>query len=142
MTEERLERLMVAVVDGVATPDEHRELSEHLKSRPELADELESHMAIKSMTDEWVGRLDLDLAEDRYQSGARLDARLGVSLLLAGLAVLMGFGMVEAMLEPDAPMWLQVGMGLSLGGSLLLLIAVIRWRLATWKSDSYKEIVR
>lgn len=142
MTQERLERLMVAVVDGVATPKEQAELSAHIKTRPELAEELESHMSVKSMTDGWVSRLDLDLAEDRHRAGARLDARLGVSLLLAGLAVMMGFGVVEAMLEPEAPMWLRLGMGLSLGGSLLLLVAVIRWRLATWKSDAYKEIVR
>lgn len=142
MTEERLEKLMVSVVDGVATPDEQRELSEHLKMRPELAAELESHMSIKSMTDEWVGRLELDLAEDRHRTSARLEARLGVSLLLAGLAVLTGFGLVEAMMAPDAPMWVRVGTGLSLGGSLLLLVAVIRWRLATLKSDAYKEIVR
>lgn len=142
MREERLERLMVAVVDGVATPEERRELEAHLETRPDLAEELEAHMAIKSMTDDWVGRLDLDLAEDAHRAGAKLDARIGVSLLLAGLAVLTGFGVVEALLEPEAPLWLRAGTGLSAAGSLLLLVAVIRWRLATWKSDAYKEIVR
>ncbi len=68
MNTERLEILMVRVVDGLASPAERAELDSALEARPELRRELETHMAIKMTTDQWVRRLDLDLAEDALRT--------------------------------------------------------------------------
>ena len=144
MTAERLEQLMVLVVDGGASPAQHQELEAHLKMHPELAAELEAHRLLKHTTDGWVRRLDAELIHDQLQQSAtaQLERRAGVALLLIGLAVLMGFGLVEAMLDETAPLWLRLGMGSSAAGALLLLLSAIRWRLKTSRDDAYKEIVR
>ena len=142
MNEDRLAQLMVSVVDGVATPQERDELMAHLKTRPELAVELEEHMALKSMTDDWVSRLDVDLVEDAQVKSTRLEQRIGVALVLAGMAILVGFGLSELLLDPEAPLWLKAGMGLLHGGGILLLVSVIRHRLNTRKKDRYTEVIR
>jgi anti-sigma factor RsiW len=144
MSEERLEALMVAVVDGVATPAEREALMRYLKDRPELAKELEEHMSIKAITDGWVRRLEADLVEDaqRTAPGNRGLLAAGTLLVVAGMAVLTGFGLAEVMMDAEAPTWIKVGFSLGTGGTLLLLLSVLRWKLATMKSDPYQEVIR
>ncbi|MEL6345034.1 MAG: hypothetical protein AAFV53_18100 [Myxococcota bacterium] len=144
MTEERLAELMVRVADQSASPAEQQELQDHLRHHPELQEELDAHMKINAITDDWMRRLDLDLAEDRFQVSAttRLELRLGTALVVVGLGTLSGFGLVEMLLDPAAPLWVKVGMSALAGGILVMLLSVIRWKLATRKSDAYQEIVR
>ncbi len=144
MTEERLETLMVKVVDGVATAAERDELMRHVVSRPELARELDRHRAVKAVTDGWVARLELDLAEDRQRRSApmRGAAALGVTLLLGGFGVLAGGGVVEAIVAPDAPMWVRLGIGLTVAGSLVLLGWAAVWRVRTRGQDRYSAVTR
>ena len=143
MTDIELEALMVAVVDGVASPSQREALHNHLKDHPELARELEEHMAIKALTDGWVRRLDVDLIEDKHreQPLTQAEGAIAGTLFLAGLAVLTGFGVVE-LFASDAPLWLQVGYGLMAAGGLVAAVSVIRWKWKTWKSDPYNEVVR
>ena len=142
MTEEKLEALMVLVVDGMASPQQQVELSNHINKYPELAQELETHMSIKKQTDDWIKRLDVDLVEDTMRKNTRVEQRLGLFLLFSGIGILFGFGMAEFMLSPDVPLWLQVGYALLWGGGLLLLISAIRHRLSTRKKDHYIEVTR
>ena len=144
MTDERLATLMVRVADGLATPAERRELDSHLRQHPNLSQELEAHMQIKAVTDQWVSRLDVDLAGDKHQAKAstQLEARLGLALLFVGVGILGGFGLAELMLDAEAPLWARLGTGATLGGLLVLLLSVIRARLATIKHDAYTEVIR
>jgi len=144
MTEERLEALMVAVVDGVATPADREALMRHLADHPELMKEYESHMSIKALTDGWIARLEGDVARDAHAArpATRAEARIGGALVLTGLALLTGFGLMEVLLEPSAPLWLRAGVGLCGAGCLVLLVSAVRWRIATGKSDRYSEVIR
>ena len=142
MKEERLEELMVKAADGIATEAEKRELEQEIEHRPELAAELEVHMNIKSITDGWSQRLELDLVEDAQQKQRAAENWIGVSLFLAGISVLLAFGMVELVIDPEVPLWLKTGYGLMGAGTVLLLLSAIRHRMATSKQDKYSEVQR
>ena len=144
MNQERYEMLMVKVVDGVATPAERDELMSWVIDKPELRKELESHQAVKAVTDGWVERLMVDLAEDQVQKGAghRVAVGVGLGVLLTSVLAVFGWGMGELFLDPEVPLAVQLGIAGSAVGFLILLGVVIRQRLITRKSDKYTEIVR
>ena len=143
MNEERLERLMVQVVDAVATAAEREELMAHVVDRPDLAEVLAKHRALKAVTDGWVKRLDADLAQDEAAAApSQRLAQLGVAALVSGVAVLTGGGVVELFLEPTAPAWLRLGVALSAGGTVVLLGWAAYFRMKTGKRDPYNEVIR
>lgn len=144
MTDERVEALMVRVVDEVATPAEREELMAHLASHPELAEELQMHTSLKAVTDGWVRRLELDLAEDRSQRDPVTHVWWTLGLALAGLgtAALVGGGLSELLLDPTVPLWARAGTALLVGGAAVLLAAAVRWRLQTRTHDAYTEVIR
>ena len=144
MNTERLEELMVKVVDGVASPAEKEELMSHVVDEPELRAELEAQQALKAVTDGWMSRLQADLAADRDRtSPARRGARgLGVSLLLAGLAILTAWAPIEMLLDDAVPLWVKAGTGLCSAGALLLLFHVVQTRFFGGDKDPYDEVIR
>ncbi len=144
MSADRLAELMVKVTDGVATPAEKEELMRHLRDHPDLMRELEAHAAVKAVTDGWVERLQLDLAEDRHRKSTltRLEGGLGATLFVLGISLLSGWGVFALMMEPDAPWWAKAGTALLVAGTLLLLASAVRWRMSTVGSDKYTEVIR
>lgn len=144
MTDARREELMVKVADGVATPLEREELMADIAGDDELMRELEAHRALKATTDGWIERLKLDALEDAAVRSpvARAERAVGVSLVVGGTCVLGGFGLVELLLDPSAPLWVKLGTAAVLGGLALLLFSVVRWRLTTHAADKYKEVIR
>ena len=102
MTEDRLEALMVKVVDDLATAAERRELMDHLSERPDLQVELAAHLALKSTTDGWIERVQIDVALDRFdaQPLRRLEQGVGLSLILGGGG---GADRLRAGRDPDGP---------------------------------------
>jgi len=144
MREERLAELMVKAADGVATDEETEELMAYAQEHPELREELAAHQALKAVTDAWVDRLQVDGLEDAWMSSSatRLERGVGVVLLFGGLSALMGFGMWELWLDPEAPLWVKGGTAMVLGGLLVLLGSVVRWKWQTSGSDRYSEVVR
>ncbi|MCB9741327.1 MAG: hypothetical protein H6740_01760 [Alphaproteobacteria bacterium] len=144
MTEQRFEELMVKVADGAASAEEERELSAWLATHPEAAAELEQHKQLVAMSRGWLERLELDRVQDAQAArpAARLEQRLGLALVVLGFAVLTGFGLVEALLDAEAPLWLRAGLGLAGSGTLILLFQVARQRWEALRSDRYEEVIR
>ncbi len=144
MKQERYETLMVKVVDGVATPAEREELMAWVVDKPELRAELDSHLAVKAVTDGWVGRLMLDLAEDRVREdpGHKLGVGLGLGILFTSVLLLGGWGLGALFLDPEVPLGMQLGVAGCTIGFFVLLGVVIRWRLLTHKDDQYKDVIR
>jgi hypothetical protein len=144
MTDERLAELMVKVVDEVATLAEREELMTHIQGDETLRRELETHRAMKAVTDGWVERLAYDLALDHHEGvrGDGLVRSVGLSALLLGFGVLVVWGGIEIGIDPEAPTWVKAGLGLMGGGAGLLLFSVIRWRWKTAPTDKYREVNR
>ncbi|MBN2800187.1 MAG: hypothetical protein JXX28_13690 [Deltaproteobacteria bacterium] len=139
MSPERLEELMVKVVDRAATPAEEEELLAWAADRPEVMAELERHRALKAVTDGWVARLEGELHQDRERQISPLRG-LGLALFALALAVLLGGGLTELLLDEAAPLWAKGGTALLLGSLFLLFLSVLRGRLAT--HDPYNEVTR
>jgi hypothetical protein len=144
MNQERYETLMVRVVDDVATPAEREELMAWVVGKPELRKELESQQAVKAVTDGWVERLMVDIAEDGVSQGAghKLGVGLGLGVLLASVLLLTGWGLGQLFIDPEVPLVVQLGVAGSTLGFLVLLAVVIRGRLITRKTDKYEDVIR
>ncbi len=144
MTDERLAELMVKVADGAATGAEREELMAWIADKPALRAELDAHRALKATTDGWMARLEADLMEDRARASGPRKAigGAGVWLLVAGLAVLTFASPVLAIQDPEVPLGIKAGMGLTFAGAAVLLTAVIVGRLKDRKSDPYTEVIR
>ena len=142
MTEDRLAELMVKVVDETATPAEKEELMAHVVDHPELRAELDAHLALRAVSTGWAERVQADLALHRHEArpavrGIRI---AGIALLAAGLGVLGGWGLTELLLDPDAPLWVKLGIGASCAGGTLLVASLVAQRLSL--SDPYSEVIR
>lgn len=142
MNEETLERLMVKAADGEATPKEYEALMAYLVEHPELERELDMHRELNAITEGWVARLEQDLRDDegRRRGLLGLWSGLGITLILGGMAVMLGGGMVELMIDPEAPLWLRLGVGSLIGGTVMLLGGAVVRRL--WHDDPYAGVIR
>lgn len=143
MNEARLEALMVKVVDGIADAAERQELMSHLVDRPDLQVELDAHLALKATTDGWMDRIRVDALIDASERDPvqRVERTVGLALLLGGSSLLGGFGLIELLLA-TAPLWVKLGTSGVVAGLLILLISVVRGRLATRSADRYSEVIR
>lgn len=141
---EAAQTLMMKKVDGVLTPEEEGLLQEHLRGCETCSTELDDFLEHKSVTDLIRERLQYDEALDHYWGGVynRLEQRIGWSLVIIGAGICIGFGLVQALVSPEVPTWLRLGLGTLGAGSLVLLISVIRWRLTTGRKDRYTEVIR
>ncbi len=142
MTEERLATLMVKVTDETAIPREREELMDHIANRPELLSQLDEHRALRAISEGWVRRLRLDLAEDRPAPAQRGALAVGAAGLLGGSLLIGGWGMAEAMQDPSAPLVVRVGLIAVAVGTLLLLGGAALWKVRTARDDDYTEVVR
>lgn len=143
MTEDRLAELMVKRADGLATEAEEEELMRHLEDHPELERELAAHTALGTVTEAWAHRLVADAREDGWTASVltRGERGLGLGLVVAGTALLTGFGLWELVLDPEAPWWVKAGTVLLFAGLGVLTVSVARWKWQQGK-DPYEEVVR
>ncbi len=136
--------LVMKKVDGVLDEEEARTLEAHLEGCSSCQSEAADFLEHKDVTDLIRDRLQYDKALDRYWGGVynRLEQRVGWSLVLIGISILVGFGMVHLCIDPQVPLWVRIGVGTGSAGGLLLLASVIRWRIVTGRKDKYTEVVR
>lgn len=66
--------------------------------------------------------------------------RLGWLLLLGGVLVLGGFAVYSLVIDREAPLYIKLGIGAVYGGLALLLLSVLRQRLAARRTDRYKDV--
>lgn len=144
MNQDRLEMLMVKVVDEVASPSEREELMGLLHQRPGLLSEYESHLALKATTDQLVARLDVDLVSDHHAArpSVALEVAMGWLLFFVGLALVVGYVVYHFLSTPDVPLILRLGIAAISAGGLVLLASAIRARLAVRGVDRYSEVIR
>lgn len=145
---ETLERLMMAVIDGEASPEEELEFLTWLKHDRDLHiefNELKSYKeaTMKTRLTEPGGALWDSYWMNTY---TRFERGLGWILFSAGAILLLLFGAYELtrewLADPGLPLWVKTA-GILLGaGSVILLVSVIREKLFLHKNERYKDIKR
>lgn len=141
MPEERLQQLLMKQVDGEISDSERRELEDYLADHPEVRRELSIYSTIKKETAEMKEYLMPEMAwEDFWKSSYnKIERSLGWIFLSIGMILLWGFSgyeMIREFFGADMPFAVRWGIiSLWTGGGILLL-SVIRERLAVRKHDS------
>ncbi|MEY3209793.1 MAG: hypothetical protein RIT28_274 [Pseudomonadota bacterium] len=138
LSEDRLAELMVKVVDEVASPAEREELMSYLVAHPQDRAELDAQRALRAVTRGWGARLEADLRAHQASAWQLTAQRVGLALLLGGIALLLGFGLVEATFDAEVPWPVRLGVGALIGGLVLTVGGLVAQRLQ--HHDPYDDV--
>jgi len=144
--EEKYRELLAGYVDGELTDPEKLDFERELSHSAELRAELHEFMQLKEVTNA-MRYADIPDAvwESYWESLYRKTERgLGWILFSVGAILVIGFGLYHAFYElftdPDAPLWLQIGLPMATLGAGILLVSYIRERLFARKRERYTEV--
>jgi ferric-dicitrate binding protein FerR (iron transport regulator) len=145
---ERVNRLMMAALDGETTSDEWRELQGVLARDPEIREEWERMTRVKEVTGTMAYRDPPKEVWGRYWTSVynRLERGAAWILVSIGAMVLLAYGAWEGLqaMWADATIHLFVKIAVMavVVGLIVLLVSTIREKLFTRRHDPYKEIER
>ena len=78
------------------------------------------------------------------EGGTKLAIRVGMWLVVAGLAALVGYGVYETLRgifdEPDVPVLIQVAIPVCVAGAVILIGATFIQRMKHRKQDGLEEV--
>ena len=78
------------------------------------------------------------------ERGSKLAVGIGMWLVVAGLAALVGYGVYETLLgifdEPDVPVLIQVAIPVCVAGAVILLGATLIQRMKRRNEDGLEEV--
>ena len=140
----RTEELICRVADGVASPDEQREVALVSGRDAEVRENLMlQQKAVSSMRSVGLRELDDDVVE-QFVHGVynRLERRAGWMLVILGFGLVTGYGLYELLTGPDVNTFYRLGIAGLLVGFGLLISSVLRVRLKLLKHDKYAEVKR
>lgn len=146
--DEKYRELLAGFVDGELTADEKLEFERELSHSEELRVELAEFMGIKKVTDGMRYADIPDQVWDSYWESLykKTERGIGWILLSIGAIVVLCFGMYEIFYElftdPEAPLWLRVGLPIGCVGAAILLVSFARERLFARKRERYSEVER
>jgi len=136
--------LLVGLLDGELTPDEVRQVNEHLTRCAACRAEYEQLR-------ETTGRLtaisfqepdDKVLAQVWKSPFSRLSRNTALIMIIGGYVGLIGYGLYEFLTRGKEELPAKLGLAAIIMGFLILLVQLIRERVKTYKTDPYKEIER
>jgi len=136
--------LMVGLLDGELTPDENRQVNDHLTRCAACRAEYEQLR-------ETSGRLDavsFQEPDDRVLARiwnspfSRLSRNTALIMIIGGYSGLIGYGFYEFLTSGREELPAKLGLAAIVVGFLILLVQLIRERVKTYKTDPYKEIER
>jgi hypothetical protein len=145
---ERVNRLMMAALDGEISSDERRELDGVLERYPEIRREWEMMGRLKEVTGAMTYKKPPEEVWDRYWTGVynRIERGIGWILVSLGAVVVGAYGAwkwLEAIWgEAGLPLFVKIAIMTLAVGLLVLAFSVIREKLFTHRRDPYKEIER
>ena len=141
-------KLLMGYLDDELSPDETKKIESHLAECKECAEELERYKKLNDI----VQPLDFISNEDRlmenyWGKGVRkIERKLAMFFLFAGLSVLAGFGLVQMTLKvwyaTDIPLLIKISIFASLAGGVALLLSILREKLFLSKKQRYSDIRR
>ncbi len=137
------EALMMAYVDDELRADDRRRFEAMMADDPELAAAVSSHRVLLDIgrASERLEPTDRELRRFWAKFYNRAQWRLGWILILAGSAVLLGFGIYELWIAV-LPIVIKIAILSIFAGGILLLWSTIRQRMKTGRFDRYRGILR
>ena len=145
---ERVNRLMMAALDGEISPDERSELEGILERNPEIRREWEMMSRVKEVTGAMTYDRPPEEVWDRYWTSVynRMERGVGWVFVSLGTVVLLAYGAwkwFETLWgEAGLPWFVKVAIMAVAVGFLVLAVSVIREKLFAYRRDPYKEIER
>jgi len=145
---ERVNRLMMAALDGEISTDERADLDRVLERHPEIRQEYRMMQRVKEVTGTMTYREPPEETWDRYWVSIynRLERGIGWILISVGAVVLLSWGAWEVLGEIWGDTGIPLGVKLAIftvaAGLLILAVSVVREKLFTYRRDPYKEIER
>lgn len=143
-----LHELLAGYVDGELSAEEKARFEAELQVNPELKAELEEFRNLKVVTS-MVQYADLppEVWDSYWQNLYRKTERgFGWILFSIGFIILALFGgynlFNELYADPEAPLWLKVGLTGLAAGSIFLLVSYGRERIFAYNRERYREVQR
>jgi anti-sigma factor RsiW len=136
--------LLVGLLDGELTPDETRQVNDHLtrcaacRAEYEQLRETTGKLAAISFQEP----TDAVLAQVWKSPFSRLARNTSLFMILGGYAVLIGYGLFEILTSGTKELPAKLGLAAIVLGFLILLAQLIRERVRTYKTDPYKQVER
>ena len=145
---ERVNRLMMAALDGELASGERQEWEAILKAHPEVEREFATMTRVKEVTGSMSYRNPPEEMWDGYWGSTynRLERGVGWILLSIGTLVLLTFGAwkwVEMVWgDSGVPLFVRIAILAVAAGLMVVAFSVVREKLFTRRHDPYKEIQR
>jgi len=136
--------LLVGLLDGELTPEEARQINDHLTRcaacRMEYEQLRETTGKLTSISFQEPN--DAVLAQMWKSPFSRLARNTSLFMIVGGYASLIGYGLFEILTSGRKELPAKMGLAAIVLGFLILLVQLIRERVRTYKTDPYKEIER
>jgi predicted anti-sigma-YlaC factor YlaD len=145
---ERFKQLLMGRLDGELSPEQERELDEHLQTCAECREELTGFRRMNEMAGRMRFSEPQDEVWDAYWRGIynRLERGVGWILVSLGAILLLGFGafrLVETLLtDPTVELVVKIGLSALLLGVVVLVVSLVRERVFGLRSDRYSREVK
>lgn len=146
MMDEKYRELLAGYVDDELSESEKLDFERELSHSAELRAELQEFILLTEIT---KAMRYADIPEQEWESYweslyKKSERGIGWTLFSGGAIVVLCFGMYELlfglMINPDAPLWLQIGIPTMLAGAIIMLVSFVRERLFAWKRERYTEV--
>jgi anti-sigma factor RsiW len=136
--------LLVGLLDGELTPDEARQVNDHLTRCAACRTEYEQLRETTGKLDaiSFQEPSDAVLAQVWKSPFGRLARNTSLVLIIGGYAGLLGYGLFAVLTSGTKELPAKMGLAAIVLGFLILLVQLIRERIKTYKTDPYKEIKR
>ena len=144
--DEKYRELLAGYVDGELTDAEKLDFERELSHSGELRADLEEFMKLKEVTD---GMHYADIPDQVWESYweslyKKTERGLGWLFLSVGAIIVLFFGLYEIFYglftDPEAPLWLKIGLPTGVVGAVILLVSYARERLFARKRERYTEV--
>jgi len=143
---DRIRKLIAGYVDGELSEAQRREVEAALAVDPELQKDFDEFKKLKEVTG-MVRYADLpdEVWASYWQSlYKKLERGFGWLFISLGAMLLLGFGLYEVLsamfTDPEAPLWLKIGVSLLGAGGVILVVSFAREAIFAFKKDRYAEV--
>ena len=136
--------LMMGHIDGELGPEDEARFLEHVRACPECGKELTEYRKLAEMTDALKLKEPADFEWERIRRSLmyRIENRAGWLMVIAGLAVVLGWFLYELLLDWEIASCLRVGIVMFIVGFTLLLLSALKSRLRIKKFERYEAVER